>query len=254
MPGKRRRKLFEAIYQGDGRRIRKLLERGVSPDARDEKGSTALYVAAVQGEAWPVGELLAAGASPNVESRGTADGTPLCGAASWGHTSVLRALLAAGADPGMPESDGFTALAWAIRGGSYDSVALLLDAGADPNQSDSQGRTPLLLAAEQGRLALVRLLLECGADASIADADGRTARDAALAAAAKDIEPELRADAVAHAPSGSTVETRQTICVHVIYPDGGSHSSVELECSHQQIAALLNRTSRDGRVGRVPGS
>jgi ankyrin repeat protein len=239
MAGKRRRKLFEAIYRGDGRRIRKLLERGVSPHARDEKGSTALYVAAVQGEAWPVGELLAAGASPNVESRGAADGTPLCGAASWGHTAVLRALLAAGADPGMPESDGFTALAWAIRGGSYDAVALLIDAGADPNQSDSQGRTPLLLAAEQGRLALVRLLLEHGADASIADTDGRTARDAALAGAAKDIEPELRADAVQHAPAGSIVETRHTICVHVTYPDGGSHSSVELECSHQQIAALL---------------
>jgi ankyrin repeat protein len=152
---------------------------------------------------------------------------------------VLRALLTAGADPGMPESDGFTALAWAIRGGSYDSVALLLDAGADPNQTDRQGRTPLLLAAEQGRLSLVRLLLENGADANIADATGRTPRDAALARAATDVEPELRAEAVAHAPAGSTVETRHTICVHVTYPDGGSHSSVELECSHERIVSLL---------------
>jgi ankyrin repeat protein len=250
MSAKRRRKLFEAIYRGDGRRIRKLLEHGVSPGARDEKGSTALYVAAVQGEAWPVGELLAAGASPNVESRGHADGTPLCGAASWGHTAVLRTLLAAGADPGMPEADGFTPLAWAIRGGSYDSAALLLDAGADPNRRDGQGRTPLLLAAEQGRLALVRLLLEHGADPSIADADGRTPRDAALATAATDVEPELRAGAVQHAPPGSTVETRHTISVQVTYPDGGSHSSIELECSHEAIATLLSGTSARGRRAR----
>jgi hypothetical protein len=81
----------------------------------------------------------------------------------------------------------------------------------------------------------------------MADAEGRTPRDAALAAAAKDLEPELRADAVAHAPSGSTVETRHTICVHVIYPDGGSHSSVELECSHEQIARLLARPAAQAR-------
>ena len=86
-------KLFEAIYAGDGRRVRKLLKRGVSPNATDAHGSTALYIAAVQGEAWPVGELLAAGARPNVESGGDAEGTPLCGAASWGHTSVLRRII-----------------------------------------------------------------------------------------------------------------------------------------------------------------
>src|ERR1700712_1694810 len=93
---KRARKLFEAIYRGDGRKVRKHLKRGVPANVRDEHGSTALYIASVQGEAWPVGELLAAGASPDRRSLGDSDGTPLCGAASWGHTSVLRALLEAG--------------------------------------------------------------------------------------------------------------------------------------------------------------
>src|SRR3954471_11333405 len=116
MSGKRKQKLFEAIYRGEGRKVRRQLRQGVSPNARDERGSTALYIASVQGEAWPAGELLAAGASPDLESGGDADGTPLCGAASWGHTAVLRALLEAGADPDRAEADGFTPLAWAVAG------------------------------------------------------------------------------------------------------------------------------------------
>jgi ankyrin repeat protein len=239
----KKQKLFDAIYIGDGRRIRKLLRRGVSPNARDAHGSTALYIAAVQGEAWPVGELLAAGASPDLRSRGDSDGTPLCGAASWGHTAALRDLLAAGADPNLAEADGYTPLAWAVSGGSLDAAWMLLDAGADPNQPDAHGRTPLHRAAEQGRLSLVRLLLEHGADATMADQDGRTSYDAANARAGRDIEPELRSDTVKHAPAGSTVETRRTICVHVTYPDGGGGSGLELELSHQEIAALLARAA-----------
>jgi ankyrin repeat protein len=243
MAGKdaRKRKLFEAIYAGDGQRVRKLLKHGVSPNATDEHGSTALYIAAVQGEAWPVGELLAAGARPNVESGGDAEGTPLCGAASWGHTTVLRSLLAAGADPALAEPDGMTPLAWAVSGGSLSATWMLLDAGAEPNQADHHGSTPLHRAAEKGRLSLVRLLLEHGADGSIADADGRTPLDAANEKAGRDLEPELRDELVQHAPSGSTVETRRTICVHAMYPDGSSFASVELELGHQEIAALLAR-------------
>jgi ankyrin repeat protein len=243
MAGTRARtdKLFDAIYRGDGRRVRKLLKRGVSPDARDAQGSTALYVAAVQGEAWPVGELLEAGAAPDVRSGGDSDGTPLCGAASWGHTPVLRELLAAGADANLAEADGYTPLAWAVSGGSLDAAWMLLDAGADPNQRDGHGRTPLHRAAEQGRLSLVRLLLEHGADGSLRDDDGRTPLDAAHEKAGRDLEPELRSDLVKHAPAGSTIETRRTICVHVTYPDGTGAAGVELECSHQEIAALLAR-------------
>jgi ankyrin repeat protein len=244
MSGKKRQKLFEAIYQGDGRRVRKLLARGVSPNARDKGGSTALYVASVQGEAWPAGELLAAGAKPNDPSGGDSDGTPLCGAASWAHLPVMRALLAAGADPCKAEADGFTPLAWAIRGGSQEAVAMLLEAGADPNQTEGHGRTPLLLAAERGRLALVRLLIEAGADASLADNEGRTPREVAVARAGMENETRLRAEALQLAPPGSTAETRHTISIYVTYPDGSGHASNELECSHDEIAALFERATQ----------
>ncbi|MDX6564365.1 MAG: uncharacterized protein QOE10_27, partial [Gaiellales bacterium] len=184
--------------------------------------------------------LLAAGALPNVESGGDADGTPLCAAASWGHRGVVRSLLAAGADPNMPESDGFTPLIWAARGGWYECAVDLLDAGADPNQAERGGRTPLHLAAQEGWLRLVRLLLERGADPRIADEDGRTPWAAANAWIGKDIEAELRRRARDGAPEGSVIEVRHTISVEVAYPDGGGFGS-RLECSHGEIAALLAR-------------
>jgi uncharacterized protein len=242
---KRKRKLFNAVTVGDERRVKKQLERGASPNARNEDGTTALYLAAVQGEVWTVGALLAAGALPNVESGGDAEGTPLegtplCAAASWGHRGVVRSLLAAGADPNMPESDGFTPLIWAARGGWYECARDLLDAGADPNQAGHGGTTPLHLAAQEGWLRLVRLLLERGADPRVADEDGRTPWAAANAWIGKDIEAELRRRARDSSPEGSVIEVRHTISVEVTHPDGGGLNS-KLECSHGEIAALLAR-------------
>jgi ankyrin repeat protein len=237
---KRKRKLFNAVLAGDERRVKKQLERGASPNARDENGSTALYVASVQGEVWTVAALLAAGALPNVESGGEADGTPLCGAASWGHRGVVRALLAGGADPNLAESDGFTPLIWAARGGWYECAVDLLDAGADPGQADHGGRTPLHLAAQEGWLRVVRLLLERGADPRVADEDGRTPWAAANAWIGKDIEAELRRRARDNSPEGSVIEVRHTISVEVAHPDG-AHLISNLECSHREIAALLAR-------------
>jgi ankyrin repeat protein len=237
---KRKRKLFNAVLVGDERRVKKQLERGASPNARDENGSTALYVASVQGEVWTVAALLAAGALPNAESGGDSEGTPLCGAASWGHRGVMRSLLAGGADPNLAEADGFTPLIWAARGGWYECSVDLLDAGADPNQADRGGRTPLHLAAQEGWLRVVRLLLEQGADPRVADEEGQTPWAAANAWIGKDIEAELRRRAREFSPEGSVIEVRHTISVEVAHPDCGGFGS-KLECSHREIAAVLAR-------------
>ena len=89
MSGKRKHKLFEAIYRGDGRKVRKHLSTASRRTRGTTDGSTALYLAAVQGEVWTVGALLAAGALPNVESGGDAEGTP------GGHAALRRGELGA---------------------------------------------------------------------------------------------------------------------------------------------------------------
>ncbi|MEU7023365.1 ankyrin repeat domain-containing protein [Streptomyces sp. NPDC046203] len=108
---------------GDGRvgDLRKALSLGADPDARHE-GSTALYLAAVQGEYRCASLLLRAGASPNLESRGRRDGLPLAAVAAHADLPLAELLLRYGADPLLPESGGGTALDWA-RGWVEDADA-----------------------------------------------------------------------------------------------------------------------------------
>src|SRR5690349_12249483 len=112
--------------------VRRLLDAGAEPDRPDACGSTALYLAAVSGNAAIVRVLLAAGADPNRHSNGPSDGTPLCGAASWDHQETVKALLEGGADPNQPEQDGFVPLSLAVEAMHRASTEYLLAAGADP--------------------------------------------------------------------------------------------------------------------------
>jgi ankyrin repeat protein len=240
--GKRKRKLIEAVYEGNGRRVARLLDRGVSPNTRTEDGSTVLYLAAVHGDAWSVGALLVAGANPNKVSAADSEGTPLCAAASWGHGDVVDALLEARADPNLPERDGFTPLLWAAAGGWERCATSILDAGGDPTRPDDHGRTPLHRAAERGSLGLVRLLLERGARPDAVDDAGRTPWDVAHAWLGKDVAAVLRRDLLDGAPAGSTVTTRITVQVDVKYPAGGGRGR-EVERGHREIAALLAPSS-----------
>lgn len=127
------RHLFTAIAHGDTARVKALLRAGAEPERRDSEGTTPLYEACVNGEAEIAGLLLAAGASPDAESEGIgAQGTPLCAAASWGHTDAVRVLLAYGADPNLREDNGtgWSPLHWANRGPHPETVGLLVTSGA----------------------------------------------------------------------------------------------------------------------------
>lgn len=98
--------LVEAALVGDNGKLRRLLGRGASADAVTSTGTTALYCAAVREDPGVVRLLLGAGADPNKESTGDGEGTPLCGAASWGYAEVIRELLKHGADPNQREDHG----------------------------------------------------------------------------------------------------------------------------------------------------
>ncbi|MFE2046836.1 ankyrin repeat domain-containing protein, partial [Streptomyces sp. NPDC059477] len=75
-------------------------------------------------------------APPLAPPRGGAPphGTPLCAAACWGHTDVVRELLAHGADPGLREErgSGRTPLEWALAG-PYPETVALLSAALEPS-------------------------------------------------------------------------------------------------------------------------
>lgn len=57
-------------------------------------------------------------------------------ASECGRTAAVRMLVGAGADPNATDSDGWTPLAFASRGGHITVVKELLDAGAKVDPRD----------------------------------------------------------------------------------------------------------------------
>lgn len=135
---------------------------------------TPLYVAAQFGHTALVRRLLAQGADVNTAVR---DGTTvLLGAAEKDLGEMAAVLLEAGADPNRPDVYGHTPV-WAVaaRGGSLELIERLLAAGADADLPNAQGRTALMEAARRGRADVVRVLLREGAKVNREDHEGRTA-------------------------------------------------------------------------------
>jgi len=121
--------LTEAAHSSDASRVRELLSDRADPNMADENDRWPLKEAAFSGQAEVLEVLLRARADPNlpvegdralhvsawqgyqvvtshllefsadVEATDSAGWSPLCGAASKGHTSIVRLLLEFGADP-----------------------------------------------------------------------------------------------------------------------------------------------------------
>ena len=90
--------------------------------------------------------------------------------ASWsGHTGIVKAQLAAGADVNAANKGGETALILACALGHLEAARALVAAGANVNAVDEDGSTPLNLArGRSGRPAnpaIEALLLAAGATA-----------------------------------------------------------------------------------------
>lgn len=137
--------------------------------------------------------LLAAGACAQRPA------TPLTRAAARDDVVALRQLLANGhkADEG---GDSWTALIWASRSGSIETINLLLDSGADINlpgpTGDNWDATPLQHAILQRQPAAVRLLLDRGADLNRGAGPGKSLTPLLLAAG--DTDPSILKLLLAH--------------------------------------------------------
>jgi ankyrin repeat protein len=103
-----------------------------------------------------------------------AQGTLVDAARNADHATAV-ALLAERADPNQPESDGTTALHWAVHHDDAELVVRLLEAGANVAVANDYGATPMSEAAVAANVAVLEALLDAGADVESTNADGQTA-------------------------------------------------------------------------------
>ncbi len=114
-------------------------------------------------------------------------------AAQSGDVTLMKYLLAHGADPKIPTAHNDTALAVAsgigwVEGITFEwsqkenieAVKMCLDAGIDVNAVDSEGRTALHGAAHKGRTDVIQMLVDHGANLQAHDFGSRDTFDGAM--------------------------------------------------------------------------
>lgn len=96
----------------------------------------------------------------------TAGRSEVADALKAGDLAGARKLVEQHADVNAPQSDGATALDWAVYRSDKEMVDLLLGAGANARAANREGSTPLWLASINGEAAIIAALLKAGADAN----------------------------------------------------------------------------------------
>lgn len=201
-----------------------LLDRGADPNVTDVKGRAALYAAIdIRNEDWSalpsrkledtypsldlIKDILAKGGKPNAVLTEKLPGrsgmdtgdisldegtTPFMRAARSGDATVMRVLLAAGADPALKTKEGNTALLFAAGVGYRDkstkgteaealeALKVCQDRGMDLNDVNLKGETALHGAASRGADTIVKYLVEHGARLDAKTARGLTPLDVAM--------------------------------------------------------------------------
>jgi hypothetical protein len=120
-----------------------------------------LIYAAYYGDLSMVKRLLATGAEVNAKDKN--DITALMAASLAGHREIVKLLLAEGAEVNARTKDGQTALLYAAIKGDQKILEMLLAKGAEINTKDKNGKTAFMLATRTNHPEVRQLLIKAGA-------------------------------------------------------------------------------------------
>uniref|UniRef100_A0A0A9ZDJ2 Protein phosphatase 1 regulatory subunit 16A n=1 Tax=Lygus hesperus TaxID=30085 RepID=A0A0A9ZDJ2_LYGHE len=188
--------LLEAASRNDISEVKKLLQKGVSPDSTNEDGLTALHQCCIDDNEEMMKLLLEFGANVNAED--SEKWTPLHAAATCGHLHLVKHLIANGAnllavngDGNMPydicedeasleEIEGAMARRGVTQGiidetRAARETAMLEDLTAgllDLEKPDENGATPLHIGSANGYIRVVEYLLDQHVSTDDKDVDG----------------------------------------------------------------------------------
>ena len=214
---------FTAAQEGQLDVIKKLLDKGININAKDENGQTALMHAAMYHNNAILKELINRGADLSIKdndgytalmnaafhcdvegtkeliNRGsdlnakTNNGMSIFHVAAWGgKEEIMDELLKRGFDLNAKYDSGKTALMLAAGLGNEKVIKYLISRGADCNAKDKRGRTALIIAADNYSEEAVKELIKGGADLNIKDKDGKTALSLAIEFGNKEIIEALK--------------------------------------------------------------
>lgn len=138
--------LMSAVVEEQGALALRLIEAGANVNAMSSVDNiTAVTQAAFLGLDEVVAKLVDGGA--DLAQKNTAGAGPLMAAAAEGYSYITSVLIGkGGADPNEPDVDGTTPLMVAAARGYERIVSTLLGAGADVNIQNSEGHTALMFA------------------------------------------------------------------------------------------------------------
>jgi hypothetical protein len=158
--------LMWAAAGGHTEVVRQLLDGGAAVDRRAADGTTALMLAAANGFTDIVRALVLDGADVTAAKGGVRARQM---ALERGHPEVVTLL---------EQAEGLgQRLLQAASEGHDTLVRQVLALGAPVNVTDERGATALMMAARNGDLGILQALLSRGADGSIRDMQGRTVFD-----------------------------------------------------------------------------
>lgn len=159
---------FKAISAGDLIALKTFQNAKIDPNAKNEKGETALTYAVENADNEKVfKQVLDNGADVNM--RDDLGVSPIFLAVKKNKKEFLDLLLERDADVNIPgktgEVDNQTALSVAVANDDKETVKKLLERGADPNIADSKGLLPLpgAVIGPTADAEIVKMLLENGA-------------------------------------------------------------------------------------------
>jgi ankyrin repeat protein len=253
--GSRWTALHHASWQGSAQVVAALLEAdaaGLTVDAQDSSGNTALVRASEKGHEDAVRLLLAR--SARQELQGNGGWTALHLAAYKGHAGIVEQLCAApgaAAAVALRTRNGNTPLMLAIShggGGERLVVALLAvdTAGAAVNSQNGEGSTALMWASSIGHGDAVRLLLARGARQELQNEDGWSALHyAAWKGRVGVVEQLCAAPGAATAVSLRDKHGRTPLIIAVVH-GGGSERLVAALLEADPVGATINSQNDNG--------
>lgn len=162
-PGKSRARqgdFFRAVKHKRADVVLHLIEEGgIDLNAYNDKGQTALHMAAMADAADIVRLLISRGVNPGIGRLDKPDHTPLEDAVIFQRPEITELLAQYGGYHRGTMVNSWSLLHRACTKADVRVVEALLKAGADCNEQTVNGSTPLLIAVMHGRVEVVKALL-----------------------------------------------------------------------------------------------